>query len=64
MQETTTLIEPNPFALMMHPERVLQAMEASTHLGGLRRRVYRPLDRPLLGGKGDRPHDDVQAGDD
>jgi len=41
-------IEPNPFALMMNPEAVLQAVEASTRLGGLTRRVYRPLDRPML----------------
>jgi hypothetical protein len=45
-------LEPNPFALMMNPEAVLQAVEASTRLGGLARRVYRPLDRPMLGRKG------------
>jgi hypothetical protein len=45
-------IEPNPFALMMNPEAVLQAVEASTRLGGLNRRVYRPLDRPTLVRKG------------
>ena len=38
----------NPFALMMHPEVVLQAMERSDRLGALQRRVYRPLDKPLI----------------
>lgn len=45
-------IESNPFALMMNPQAVLQAVEASAHLGGLNRRIYRPLDRPMLGRKG------------
>jgi len=43
----------NPFALMMHPEAVLQAVEASNRLGGLQRRVCRPLDRPLIPKKGE-----------
>lgn len=38
----------NPFALMMTPDAVVQAMEQSRHLDGLNRRVYRPLDRPVL----------------
>lgn len=38
----------NPFALMMHPEDVLQAVERSNHLGGLQRRICRPLDRPAI----------------
>lgn len=44
----------NPFALMMTPEVVLQAIEGSARLDGLARRVYRPLDRPVIpkGGKG------------
>jgi hypothetical protein len=39
---------PNPFALMMNPEVILQAMERSDRLGGLQRRVYRPLDKPMI----------------
>ena len=39
---------PNPFALMMNPEIVLQAMERSERLGCLQRRVCRPLDKPLI----------------
>ncbi|MED5622006.1 hypothetical protein [Ideonella sp. BN130291] len=42
----------NPFALMMNPESVLQAIESSARLDGLHRRVYRPLDKPLIPKKG------------
>jgi hypothetical protein len=38
----------NPFALMMDPASVLAAIEGSTRLEGLTRRVYRPLDRPMI----------------
>ena len=38
----------NPFALMMHPEHVLQAVERSERLSGLQRRICRPLDKPLI----------------
>lgn len=44
----TTATELNPFSLMMEPERVLQAMERSRQLSGLRRHQLRPLDRPLI----------------
>jgi phytoene/squalene synthetase len=50
-QETamTTLIDTlNPFSLMMEPERVLQTMERSQQLRGLRRHKLRPLDKPLI----------------
>jgi hypothetical protein len=43
----------NPFALMMNPQSVLQAVEASARLEGLQRRVCRPLDKPLIPKKGD-----------
>ena len=39
----------NPFALMMDPQSVLQAVERSERLSRLRSRVCRPLDKPLLG---------------
>jgi hypothetical protein len=42
----------NPFALMMNPEDVLQAIESSGRLDQLQRRVCRPLDRPLIPKKG------------
>lgn len=35
----------NPFALMVHPETVLQAMENSERLQNLQRRICRPLDK-------------------
>ena len=38
----------NPFALMMHPEDVLQAMHRSDRLGGLQRRICKPLDKPVI----------------
>lgn len=38
----------NPFSLMMEPERVLQTMEHSQQLRGLRRHKLRPLDKPLI----------------
>jgi|GEM_PF-1250176 len=37
----------NPFALMMEPELVLQAMEQSEALHQLRQRICHPLDKPL-----------------
>ena len=38
----------NPFVLMLDPEAVISAMEGSTTLRGLRQRVCRPLDKPLI----------------
>ncbi|MFP5468037.1 MAG: hypothetical protein ACLGG8_11045 [Gammaproteobacteria bacterium] len=38
----------NPFVLMLDPETVLRAMESSLDLRGLRQRVCRPLDKPLI----------------
>ena len=38
----------NPFALMMNPEGVIQAVERSERLARLKARVCRPLDRPLI----------------
>lgn len=44
----TIALELNPFSLMMEPELVLQTMERSQQLRGLRRRKLRPLDKPLI----------------
>lgn len=44
-------IVPNPFELMMNPEAVLQAVEKSGRLESLQRRIYRPLDKPLIAKK-------------
>jgi hypothetical protein len=38
----------NPFSLMMDPELILQTMERSAQLRGLRRHKLRPLDKPLI----------------
>lgn len=34
----------NPFSLLMDPESVFRAIEASAGLGGLQARIFRPLD--------------------
>ncbi|MET0383010.1 MAG: hypothetical protein ABW032_06265 [Burkholderiaceae bacterium] len=38
----------NPFVMMTDPEMILAAVERSERLNLLNRRVYRPLDRPLI----------------
>jgi len=38
----------NPFALMMHPDAVLQALACSDRLSRLQRRICKPLDKPLV----------------
>lgn len=45
---STIALELNPFSLMMEPERVLQTMERSQQLRGLRRHKLHPLDKPLI----------------
>ena len=35
----------NPFNLLIDPEAVLRAVAASSPLGGLKRKVFRPLDK-------------------
>lgn len=54
--ETTS----NPFGLLLNPEHILKAVEASERLGRLQSRVCRPLDRPLIPAK---PNDAVAAFD-
>ena len=38
----------NPFVMMTNPETILLAVERSERLNRLNRKVYRPLDRPLI----------------
>jgi hypothetical protein len=38
----------NPFALMLDPQAVIAAVEKSGCLDHLKRRVCRPLDKPLI----------------
>ena len=40
---------PNPFALLMNPDSVLQAIERSERLSRLHSRICRPLDKPAIG---------------
>lgn len=50
----------NPFALLINPEGIAKAVEASERLSRLHSRVCRPLDRPLIPSK---PNDPVAAYD-
>ena len=36
----------NPFALMMNPEAVLEALEAAQSQWRVKGKIYRPLDKP------------------
>ncbi len=45
MQATTCS---NPFVMMTDPETILLAVERSERLNRLSRKIYRPLDRPLI----------------
>ncbi len=45
---TTTPNLADPFAMMISPELVMNAIEHSDRLTRLQRRVYRPLDRPWI----------------
>ena len=38
----------NPFVMLTDPETILLAVERSERLNRLSRKVYRPLDRPLI----------------
>jgi hypothetical protein len=51
----------NPFALLMHPDVVVKAMEASDRLSRLHSRVCRPLDRPMIPRRADDPAADHDA---
>ncbi len=41
----------NPFALMMNPAEVLEAVGRSDRLERLQRRICRPLDKPVIAKK-------------
>ncbi|WP_140633938.1 hypothetical protein [Methylibium rhizosphaerae] len=46
--EQSQVVVADPFALMMNPQAVFQAMERSDRLGRLQRRICRPLDKPII----------------
>jgi hypothetical protein len=43
-----TVAAGDPFAMLINPQAVLQAIEQSGRLGALASRVCRPLDKPLI----------------
>ena len=43
-----TAVVADPFAMLINPQAVLQAIEQSGRLGALASRVCRPLDKPLI----------------
>lgn len=45
---TQDIVVGDPFAMLINPQAVLQAIEQSGHLGALNSRVCRPLDKPLI----------------
>ncbi len=45
---STTAHLADPFAMLLAPDEVMNAIERSDRLARLQRRVYRPLDRPWI----------------
>ncbi len=60
MHESSPLI--NPFAMMIDPQAVIQAMEKSDKLNSLHSRICRPLDNPSNNKYDDIDHFDAQMG--
>lgn len=54
MIDTTQGAAANPFAMLLDLERVVREVECSERLNRLRRRVFRPLDKPVIA----KTHDD------
>jgi hypothetical protein len=48
MQNLDDVVVADPFAMLINPQAVLQAIEQSGRLGALASRVCRPLDKPLI----------------
>lgn len=48
MQNPHDVVLADPFAMLINPQAVLQAIEQSGRLGALASRVCRPLDKPLI----------------
>lgn len=65
MTDSQFAVLADPFAMLVRPEAVLQAIEQSGRLGALASRVCRPLDKPLIpkrDGEGQRGFDDTVDG--
>ncbi len=39
----------NPFAMMLDPQSIIDAMDKSDRLARLSSQIFRPLDKPMLG---------------
>jgi hypothetical protein len=48
LRVTDSATTADPFAMLINPQAVLQAIERSSRLGALASRVCRPLDKPLI----------------
>jgi len=48
MENPQLAVLADPFAMLIHPEAVLNAIEQSGRLGALASRICRPLDKPLI----------------
>ncbi len=48
MTDSQLAVLADPFAMLVRPEAVLQAIEQSGRLGALASRICRPLDKPLI----------------
>lgn len=48
MHNPQDVVLADPFAMLINPQAVLQAIEQSVRLGALASRVCRPLDKPLI----------------
>ncbi|MDM4765171.1 hypothetical protein [Pelomonas sp. SE-A7] len=48
MIDTQAQTAANPFAMLLDLERVVREVECSERLNRLRRRVFRPLDKPAI----------------
>jgi len=48
MLNPTNALLADPFAMLIHPDQVMLAVEHSERLARLQSRVYRPLDRPWI----------------
>lgn len=48
MRLASAKVKANPFDMLMDPQAVIAAMERSTKLASLNRRVCHPLDKPLI----------------
>jgi len=57
MENPQLAVLSDPFAMLIHPEAVLNAIEQSGRLGALASRICRPLDKPLIPKlQGEEPH--------